>query len=118
MCVVVRNGVQQQVSTHTLVPGDCVVLMSGQKVPADCRVIKEEELRVNESLLTGESKDVQKFEYSDRDTPDSMVFMGTFVVNGRCFAQVVNTGMQTEFGKIASLISTATKELPLQKKIN
>jgi len=118
--IVIRDGVEKEVLSKELVPGDLIVLRGGEKIPADCRIIEEKDLLVNESILTGESREVEKSavkkegEHSDKN----ILFMGSFVVNGRCMAEVIKTGMSTKFGQISSMISTAEKELPLQKKIN
>jgi P-type Ca2+ transporter type 2C len=117
---VIRDGKVKEVSSREIVPGDVLVLRSGEKVPADALILEESNLRLNESALTGESKEVTKSEAVDAKNPedDNFVFMGTYVVNGRCTAQVVHTGMNTKFGQIAGMISESEKELPLQKKIN
>ena len=118
--IVIRDGKEKEILSKNIVPGDIILLRNGEKVPADCIVIEEKELLVNESILTGESKEVEKIatksekDYSEKNT----LFMGTFVVNGKCLAKVIHTGMNTKFGSIASMISTAEKELPLQNKVN
>ena len=109
---VIRDGREQQVESVSLVPGDIVLLRTGEKVPADCSVLDQKSLLLNESILTGESKEVGKSVY------DNVVYMGSFVVGGHCTAEVVDTGMSTKFGRIALLISGAEKELTLQKKVN
>lgn len=118
--IVIRGGRKKEVSSTGLVPGDIVVLGNGEKIPADCVLLEESELRVNESALTGESKEVKKIVPVSKETvsEESMLFMGTFIVNGRCMARVIHTGMSTKFGSIAGMISTAEKVLPLQNKIN
>lgn len=118
--IVIRGGKKKEVASSGLVPGDTVVLGSGEKIPADCVLLEESELRVNESALTGESKDVKKVIAVSPETisEENMLFMGTFIVNGRCIAKVIHTGMNTKFGNIAGMISTAEKALPLQDKIN
>lgn len=118
--VVIRNGKEQEIPSRDIVPGDIVVLRTGEKVPADCVILEEKELRVNESVLTGESKEVKKLaaKMTKHYKDENLLFMGSFVVAGRCVAHVMHTGMNTEFGKIAGMISTAEKELPLQNKIN
>jgi len=117
---VIRGGKEQEIPSRGIVPGDTVILRTGEKVPADCVVLEESELRINESVLTGESKEIRKSAAkSVRDYKDeNKLFMGSFVVAGRCVAKVIHTGMNTEFGKIAGMISTAEKELPLQGKVN
>ena len=117
--IVIRDGKEQEIQSINIVPGDILLLRNGEKIPADCLLIEEKELRVNESILTGESKEVGKKIGSEKKyTDENLVFMGTFIVNGRCVAKVLHTGMNTKFGKIAGLISTTEKELPLQKKVN
>lgn len=117
--ILFRDGQEKEVPSEQIVPGDVIVLRNGEKIPADCVVIDESALRVNESILTGEAQEVKKIvpqgqEYND----DNLLFMGTYIVNGRCYAQALHTGMNTRFGKIAGMISTAEKELPLQIKVN
>jgi len=117
--IVIRDGKEQEVQSANIVPGDILILRNGDKIPADCILLEEKELRVNESVLTGESKDVKKKAGSKKKySDDNLVFMGAFVVNGRAVAKVIHTGMNTRFGKIAGLISTTEKELPLQRKVN
>jgi len=118
--IVMRDGKEREVLSKEIVPGDILLLRNGEKVPADCIIIEEKELLINESILTGESKEVKKIPVKDEKdySKESIIFMGTFVVNGRCLAKVIHTGMNTKFGSIASMISTAEKELPLQNKIN
>ncbi|MEK6926655.1 MAG: cation-transporting P-type ATPase [Nanoarchaeota archaeon] len=118
--VAIRDGKEQEIESKYLVPGDIVILRSGEKIPADCFIIEKKDFFVNESILTGESSEIaKKASVSERKHLDeNLVFMGTFVVNGRCTAKVLNTGMSTKFGHISKLISTAEKEMPLQNKIN
>src|SRR3989344_5585628 len=117
---VIRDGLEQEVPSEELVPGDILILRTGEKIPADCMVTSESNLLVNESILTGESKDVSKKEAGDEKnlSEDYTLFMGTFVVSGRCIAKVIETGMNTRFGKIAEMVSTAEKKYPLQDKVN
>lgn len=118
--IVYRDGKKKELPSREIVPGDFILLGNGEKVPADCELIESFDLRMNESALTGESKEVAK-EASiagAQMTDQNKVFMGTYIVSGRCLAKVLHTGMNTSFGKIAHLISTAEKELPLQKKVN
>ena len=92
-------------------------LRTGEKIPADCLILEAKELRVNEAVLTGESQEIKKIETkSERDyKKENQLLMETLIVNGRCLAKVLHTGMNAEFGKIAGMISIAEKELPLQK---
>jgi len=117
--IVIRDGKEQEVQSINLVPGDLLVIRNGDKIPADCLLLEEKELRVNESVLTGESKEIKKKAGNEKKyTDDHLAYMGTYVVNGRALAKIIHTGMNTKFGKIAGLISTTEKELPLQKKVN
>lgn len=118
--VVIRGGKEVEIPSRELVPGDVILLRSGEKIPADCLILEQKDLLINESVITGESKEVSKEtakneeEYSDLNT----IFMGSFIIDGKCYAKVIHTGMNTKFGRIAKMISTAEKELPLQKKLN
>ena len=117
--LVVRGGKETRISSADIVPGDIIILRTGERVPADGRVLKENELRVDEAILTGESQEVKKtaLEKNGSD-PEGKIFMGTFVVSGKCQVEVTHTGMSTEFGKIARMISRTEKAMPLQIKIN
>ncbi len=122
-CVVTRNGVELNVSTVELVPGDLVHLSSGQNVPADVRILEAYQLRIDESSLTGESKPIKK----RADVVDggallhdrvNMGHMGSTVVAGRGIAVVAHTGMETELGHIAGGVSgTKTPKTPLEIKL-
>ncbi|MFH1711086.1 MAG: cation-transporting P-type ATPase [Nanoarchaeota archaeon] len=118
--IVIRDNEEIEIPSREIVPGDILVLRSGEKIPADCIILEEKNLLVNESILTGESKEIHKItvkntaKYSEANT----LFMGSFIMSGRAIAKVIHTGMNTKFGQIAGMISTAEKELPLQKKIN
>ncbi len=121
---VFRDGKIQRISAKLLVPGDIIVLESGDRVTADGRIIATIDLEVNEATLTGESLAVNKNENILKEAKPSlgdqrnMVFAGTVVTNGRGRAVVTATGMKTEIGKIAGMISTAkSEETPLQKRL-
>ncbi len=117
--IVKRDGKTTEIPARELVPGDIVVLNTGERVPADVMLLEGTDVRANEATLTGESKEVKKSPKETEVTQkENMLYMGTFIVNGKGLAQVVHTGMNTRFGQIAHLISHAEKELPLQKKIN
>ena len=122
---VIRNGHLDVIPTSNLVPGDLVVLEAGDIVPADIRLMESSNLKVDEASLTGESVPVDK--NSDRvykkDIPlgdrENMVFMGTVITYGRGKGIVVETGHNTEMGKIAEQLQSYEEELtPLQKKLN
>lgn len=118
--LVIRDGKEQDVPSSELVPGDLLVLRSGEKIPADCVILEETSLYVDEAILTGEAREVRKEAAKNfqKPTEKNLLFMGSFIINGKCFAQVAQTGMKSRFGNIAGMISTAEKELPLQKKVN
>ncbi|GIX49439.1 MAG: ATPase [Candidatus Tectimicrobiota bacterium] len=122
-CRVVRDGREQDLEAAQLVPGDLVVLDTGDRVPADVRLLAAVNLRVDESALTGESAPVSKSpEAVPPETPlaerRGMVWMGTAVTNGRARGVVVATGMATEFGRIAQLTAAVGEErTPLQRKL-
>ncbi|MAF13578.1 MAG: hypothetical protein CMI53_01660 [Parcubacteria group bacterium] len=120
---VMRGGKEVSVDAIKLVPGDVVILETGDKIPADARMFEIHELRTQEAALTGESSPVkkeldvlpEKTMVADRK---NMVYSGTIVSQGRGTAVISSTGMQTEFGKIAKLIEEAKeKQTPLQKKL-
>ena len=127
---VVRDGFYvPNLPARELVPGDIVELSVGDKVPADMRLLllKTSILRVDQSMLTGESMPVNKStdcvpsEDCELQAKKCMVFSGTNVVNGRCLCIVVATGMNTEMGKIQRQIHKAAmeeQETPLKKKVN
>ncbi len=120
---VVRAGRILEIDAKKLVPGDIVILEEGMKVPADGRLLKVVEFKVNEAVLTGESTPVEKTTKSiPLETPVSdrknMVFAGTYVVRGRAVFVVTATGSETEIGKIAKLTSEIKEvKSPLQKKL-
>ena len=121
---VIRNGKVAICSSEEVVPGDIITLEAGDRVPADARVIWEVSSSIDESMLTGESEPVQKDVAkvkSDAQINErtNMVYSGCNVVYGRLKAVVVETGMKTELGKIASTIQKDKEVLsPLQIKIN
>jgi Ca2+-transporting ATPase len=120
-CTVIRDGREQQIETRAVVPGDVVVIRSGDRVPADGKIVHETALRVDESILTGESAEQTKRALksaSGTSKNESILFMGSYVVNGKCTFVVTHTGMNTKFGQISTLITETVKELPLQKKVN
>ncbi|MGI6642974.1 MAG: cation-translocating P-type ATPase [Bacillota bacterium] len=111
MATVIRDGAHRKVYAKDIVPEDIVVLATGDKVPADGRLLSAKSLSVNESILTGESESVSK----NKDDP---VFMGTSVLTGRGIMEVSSIGTQTRLGEIAqSIIDTPEVETPLQKRL-
>ncbi|MEK6838039.1 MAG: HAD-IC family P-type ATPase, partial [Nanoarchaeota archaeon] len=121
---VLRNGERKQVDARLLVPGDIVFLEMGDKAPADSRLVEEVNLELQESALTGESVPVRKQVCVVERTAQiaerkNMVFSGTTVTKGRAKGVVVKTGMQTEVGRIATLMQeTEEPPTPLQKKFD
>ncbi len=115
---VFRDGKIKEAPSSEIVPGDALSLKTGERIPADCIVMEETCLRVDESVLTGESKEIKKSIIVDNENNSNKLFMGTYITAGKCTAKVIATGMSTEFGKIAQLISATEKEMPLQKKVN
>lgn len=120
---VIRDGQIADLTSRLLVPGDIILLSEGQKVPADGRVIDQENLFMSEAALTGESLPIKKaISVHDKDKPlyeqDNMVFSGTYVISGSGIAVVVATGSSTQFGLIAKMaVQTETKS-PMQEKID
>ena len=122
---VIRGGEEIEVPARDVVPGDIVVLRTGDKVPADCRLIEEMNLRLDEAPLTGESKPVKKWvpplEKSDVAVADrkNMVYTATVITYGHGKGVVTSTGMNTEFGKIATMIEEVEEEeTPLKKRLD
>lgn len=123
---VIREGVELDVPVEELVPGDLILLAAGNKVPADAQLVQVFNLRVEEAVLTGESAPVDKVEDLDPGDDDlplgdqkNMVFMGTIVTYGRARAVVTSTGMNTEFGRIAGMLSGVKQEkTPLQVSVD
>ncbi|HDH41549.1 MAG TPA: cation-translocating P-type ATPase [Candidatus Altiarchaeales archaeon] len=121
---VVRDNTEEEIDSKFLVPGDIILLEEGDAIPADCRIIDEKNLKVDESALTGESVAVTKEEGTlDEKTPlaerKNSLFKGTNVIRGRCKAVVVETGMGTVLGKIARDIEEIEKEkTPFQQRLD
>ena len=120
----VRNGQKVEIDASHLVPGDIIILETGNKVPSDSRLVEIMNFQTQEAALTGESQPVKKsLEVLPEKTAiadmKNMVFSGTIVVSGKAKAIVVTTGMQTEIGKIAKMIEEVeTEPTPLQKKMD
>lgn len=120
---VIRGNQTIKVDSTDLVPGDIVLVTEGEKIPADIRLTISRSLRIDESVLTGESQPVRKniatltgekrvYERAN------LLFSGSFVVSGSGQGIVVTTGNNTEFGNIASLSDRAESKSPVQKKID
>ncbi len=122
---VIRDSNPARIPTVELVPGDIVILESGDKIPADCRLLEAVNLELSESILTGESMPVKKrLDPINKENPGlaemtNMVFKDTAVLNGRGLAIVTATGTSTEIGKISQMLeSTGTDEAPLTKQLD
>ena len=122
---VLRDGKRTSVSSHNLVPGDIVYLEAGNYVPADVRLLEAVNLRVEEASLTGESLPVQKNASAqlDKNVPigdrKNTAFMGTTISYGRGRGVVTDTGMKTQLGLIAEMLSSVESEItPLQRKLD
>jgi calcium-translocating P-type ATPase len=123
-CRVLRNGQKQQVDAHDLVPGDCVLVAAGDQIPADLRILQSQGLRVVEAALTGESVPIEK---EGLDLPESyplaerrhMLLSGSLVVGGSGLGIVCTTGLETELGKISSLLgSVQAPQTPLTRVLH
>ena len=119
-----RNGSAHEVAAEELVPGDILILESGDVVTADVRLLEAAKLQANESALTGESVPVGKqVEAVGEDAPlaerASMAYKGTAITRGSGVGLVVSTGMETELGEISSLVEEAEEEeTPLEERLD
>ena len=118
---VLREGKREKVDSKMLVPGDILILGTGDRVPADARILQEANFMVDESLLTGESEPVAKdamFEPAENipiGDCKHMVYSGSLVLSGKCTALVTRTGIETEIGRISKLLANEEVALsPLQ----
>jgi Ca2+-transporting ATPase len=121
---VIRDGQEQEVDAKALVPGDIILLEAGVQVPADGRLLNAANLQIREAALTGEAEAVTK--QTDRTLPEdaplgdriNLVFQGTEVLQGRGTVLVTRTGMETELGRIATMIQSVESEpTPLQQRM-
>ena len=124
LATVIRDGQKMEIDSKNVVPGDILLLEAGDLVVADGRVLNSYSLQVNESSLTGESTSVDKSEgVFDEEVPlaerSNMVYSSSLVTYGRGVVVVTGTGMDTEIGKIASLMNaTREKKTPLQVSLD
>lgn len=110
---ILRDGKEKELETKYIVPGDIVLLSAGDIVPADGKIIGADDFFLNEASLTGESLPIEKF--ADRD---NIIFSGTNVISGYGRFLVSNTGLETEFGKIAENIARPELQNAFEKGIN
>jgi Ca2+-transporting ATPase len=122
---VLRDGKEAEIPARDLVPGDVILLHTGDRIPADARLLEAVNLQVEEAALTGESVPIEKHiqTLSGDDLPvgdrKNMVYAGTAATYGRGKALVTATGMQTEFGMIAQLLQTVESgKTPLQQNLD
>ena len=122
---VLRDGEEMELPAHDVVPGDVTFLRAGDKIPADVRLLEAINLQIEEAALTGESVPVEKqvaaIPAADLALGDrrNMGYAGTVATYGRGRAVVVGTGMNTEFGKIATMLQTIeTGRTPLQENLD
>ncbi len=118
-----RNGTSTDIDAKELVPGDYIILEAGDKVPADARIVESYFAKTDESILTGESNNVEKNEITIPNETIlaetyNMIYSGTVIVSGKIEAIVISTGMNTELGKIASVLDTKEEPAtPIQMKV-
>lgn len=111
---VIRNGQEIEIDSGAVVPGDVVVLEPGDMIPADGKVVESYSLQVNESALSGESLPIIK----STAEGDNLVYFGTAVSSGRAKIEVLQTGLRTKFGMIASdLAQIEAEKTPLEKAL-
>ncbi|MCA0388019.1 MAG: cation-translocating P-type ATPase [Bacteroidetes bacterium] len=125
LAIVIRNGKEQEIASRELVPGDIIKISMGAKIPADARIIKCANLKVEEAALTGESVPVDKHtdpvhgENIPLGDRNNILFAGTAISFGRGTAIVIATGMETEFGKIATMLqNTEDERTPIQVNLD
>lgn len=124
-CKVIRDSQLQIIESRNLVPGDLVVLETGDSIPADLRLVEGVNLKITDAALTGESVPEEKFTYTitENEVPlgdqDNLGFSSSTVTYGRGKGIVIRTGMNTEVGKIATLIQSVPEtQTPLQQKLD
>ncbi|MBN1167703.1 MAG: cation-translocating P-type ATPase [Methanospirillaceae archaeon] len=114
--LVIRDGKQRRIAGREVVPGDTLILVEGDRVPADGILLSSNNIQVDESLLTGESIPVRKVVWT-KDTPaerpggddQPFLYSGTMVVQGQGLAEVIRTGAKTEMGRIGSILKTVDR---------
>lgn len=122
-CVVVRGEVRMLIPEKELVPGDVIIILAGEQVPADARLCEAQNVYVNESLITGESSGVVKsLDVVEKTVPifeqKNMLFKGTYVMNGTARAVVVATGAMTYVGSVHKVVSESETRVPLREELD
>lgn len=117
--IVIREGKKEIIEASELVPGDLIIITEGDQVPADARIIESKNLRVNESILTGESASVEKINQPLEGEKkifeqNNMIFKATTITSGNGLALIVSTGLFTEIGKIQQSVQKHEEESPLK----
>ncbi|NVM17095.1 MAG: cation-translocating P-type ATPase [Candidatus Lokiarchaeota archaeon] len=124
--IVLRDGIEFEIPTRELVPGDIILLKQGDKIGADSRILEFTNLTIDEAPLTGESEPVEKraMLLKDKNLPIqsqiNMLFMGTYIHTGKGKALVTGTGLNTEIGKISNQLNEmgSIEDIPLTRKLN
>lgn len=111
-CIVIRDGHQKIIPAQELVPGDSIVLQEGERVPADARVLQATDLKLDESMFTGESQAVIK------DEKNNQILMGSALLMGKGVAIVTATGSATELGRLKQSTEQITNEIPLKGELD
>ncbi len=112
---VIRDSISKNIPSEDLVPGDVVIIEEGNNVPADATILQENDLSVNESIITGESLPVEKHETAG----NNFIYQGTTINTGKCYALVTATGNNTILGKLGKTIDTnVTSKTLLQNQVN
>ena len=122
-CIVIRDGKKVRIPSNQLVVGDYLMLTSGQRVPADARLVETHNFTIDESMLTGESAPIEK---NEREVDQKvaiteqtcMVFSGTYVLTGMGHALVTNIGLATQVGSMHATITQIHTNTPLKQELN
>lgn len=114
---VVRDGVKKDIAAELVVPSDIIFLSAGDIIPADGEVLSAESLFVNEAPLTGESYPVEKASGEEADAKQKKAFAGTTVISGSAYIKILNTGCNTEFGRIAATLEEPSSPDAFEKGI-
>lgn len=112
---VIRDGVSKKIRSEELVPGDVILLEEGNKIPADATIIQENDLSINESVITGESMPADK----DETAGNNLIYQGTTINSGKCYAVITATGNNTTLGKLGKTVSSIIpQKTQLQTQVN